>query len=190
MIPGKGATPTQQEASPEATGTFPEMVFRDYDIRGIARNQLTSQFAQQLGKALAQRAIALGEHTLILGRDGRQTSKQLSEALEQGILSIGCNVIHLGLVPTPLLNFATHHLHFQTACTLCAIFPEAIKVLVNACLTQQPVEQALGTTSPINALLTFLAKPPSDPALKVGVPRATSTRSQLHAMFPAHSTLL
>lgn len=115
VIPGKGAAPTQQEASPEATGTFPEMVFRDYDIRGIARNQLTSQFAKQLGKALAQRAIALGEHTLILGRDGRQTSKQLSEALEQGILSTGCNVIHLGLVPTPLLNFATHHLQ-QSDC--------------------------------------------------------------------------
>lgn len=115
VIPGKGAAPKQQEASPEATDTFPEMVFRDYDIRGIARNQLTSQFAQQLGKALAQRAMALGEHTLILGRDGRQTSKQLSEALEQGILSIGCNVIHLGLVPTPLLNFATHHLQ-QSDC--------------------------------------------------------------------------
>ena len=117
-IPAKGATASsaqEQEVPAETTGAYPEVVFRDYDIRGIARKQLTTDFAQQLGKALAQRAIALGEHTLILGRDGRQSSEQLSEAMEEGILSTGCNVIHLGLVPTPLLNFATHHLQ-QSDC--------------------------------------------------------------------------
>lgn len=118
VIPGKGTTDTpvqEQEDRPEVTGSYPDVVFRDYDIRGIAGKQLTVDFAQQLGKALALRAIARGEHTLILGRDGRQSSEQLSEALEQGILSTGCHIIHLGLVPTPLLNFATHHLQ-QSDC--------------------------------------------------------------------------
>ncbi|TNF03589.1 MAG: phosphomannomutase/phosphoglucomutase, partial [Gammaproteobacteria bacterium] len=118
VIPGKGTADTsaqEQKDIPEVTGSYPDVVFRDYDIRGIAGKQLTVDFAQQLGKALALRAIARGEHTLILGRDGRQSSEQLSEALEQGILSTGCHIIHLGLVPTPLLNFATHHLQ-QSDC--------------------------------------------------------------------------
>ncbi|TNE76553.1 MAG: phosphomannomutase/phosphoglucomutase [Gammaproteobacteria bacterium] len=94
---------------------IPEVVFRDYDIRGIAGQQLTPEFANRLGRTLAARALALGEHTLIVGKDGRQSSDELCQALEQGILSGGCNIIHLGLAPTPLLNFATHHLE-QSDC--------------------------------------------------------------------------
>jgi phosphomannomutase/phosphoglucomutase len=89
---------------------FPSVVFRDYDIRGLANTQLTTEFAHRLGKVLATRAQSLGEHSLIVGCDGRKSSPELTEALEQGILSTGCHVIHLGAVPTPLLNFAVHQL--------------------------------------------------------------------------------
>jgi len=93
----------------EKTG-FPSVVFRDYDIRGLANTELTAEFALRLGKALANRAMKLGEHSLIVGCDGRNSSAELTEALEQGILATGCHVIHLGQVPTPLLNYATHQL--------------------------------------------------------------------------------
>lgn len=89
---------------------FPSVVFRDYDIRGIAGTQITTEFAHRLGKVLATKALDLGERSLIIGCDGRNSSAELTEALEQGILTTGCDVIHLGQVPTPVLNYATHAL--------------------------------------------------------------------------------
>lgn len=102
---------TEEVSSPESSAPqepFPDVVFRDYDIRGLSNTQLTPEFSRQLGKVLAKRALSLGEHTLIVACDGRNSTPKLSAALEQGILSTGCNIIHLGQVPTPLLNFATH----------------------------------------------------------------------------------
>ena len=102
---------TEEVSSPESPAPqepFPDVVFRDYDIRGLSNTQLTPEFSRQLGKVLAKRALSLGEHTLIVACDGRNSTPKLSAALEQGILSTGCNIIHLGQAPTPLLNFATH----------------------------------------------------------------------------------
>ena len=94
---------------------IPAVVFRDYDIRGLMGSQLTPTFALKLGRALARRAMLVDEHTLVTGYDGRLSSPELIESLEEGIRSTGCHVIHLGSVPTPLLNFATNHLQ-QTEC--------------------------------------------------------------------------
>lgn len=115
----KPKEPTAKEneestATPEPT-SFPGVVFRDYDIRGLAGSQLTAEFAHKLGKVLATKALDLGEHSIIVGCDGRNSSGELTEALEQGILITGCHVIHLGQVPTPLLNYATHELS-ETDC--------------------------------------------------------------------------
>ncbi len=119
VIPSRSApqnTPVVTEDNAVRTTTdIPAVVFRDYDIRGIAGQQLSDDFATRLGKVLAARALALGEHSLIIGRDGRLSSDSLCAALQQGILSGGCNIIDLGLVPTPLLNFATHQLQ-QSDC--------------------------------------------------------------------------
>ncbi|MEZ5530530.1 MAG: hypothetical protein R3E57_11490 [Porticoccaceae bacterium] len=107
-------TPAEQEKSDDSL-IIPPIVFRDYDIRGIANQQISPTFANRLGRVLANRALALGEHSLIIGRDGRQTSEALCAALAQGIIDSGCNIIDLGPVPTPLLNFATHQLQ-QSDC--------------------------------------------------------------------------
>lgn len=122
VIPTKAssdAKPMEEAASQDAKSAadlvIPAVVFRDYDIRGIANQQITPTFANRLGRVLANRVLALGEHSLIIGRDGRQTSEALCAALAQGILDSGCNIIDLGPVPTPLLNFATHQLQ-QSDC--------------------------------------------------------------------------
>ena len=117
VIPSTSSEVDTDTTETEATGTqsFPSVVFRDYDIRGLASTQLTIEFAEQLGKVLAKRAMSLGEHSLIVGCDGRKSSPALTAALEQGILSTGCNIIYLGQVPTPLLNYATHQLQ-ETDC--------------------------------------------------------------------------
>ena len=116
--PKKPDTQVSNEATDKNTQekpSFPSVVFRDYDIRGLAGTELTPEFARRLGQVLANKVQALGEHSLIVGSDGRNSSPELTEALEQGILSTGCHVIHLGQVPTPLLNFATHQLS-ETDC--------------------------------------------------------------------------
>lgn len=81
-------------------------IFRAYDIRGVVGEQLTPAFAETLGRALGTEALELGESTLLVGRDGRVHSEELCINLVNGILSTGCNVINIGLVPSPVLYYA------------------------------------------------------------------------------------
>jgi len=85
-------------------------IFRAYDIRGIVGQGLDVHSVLWIGRAIGTEALAAGETTLLLGRDARLSSPSLSQALRTGISQSGCNVIDLGVVPTPLLYFATHTL--------------------------------------------------------------------------------
>lgn len=85
-------------------------IFRAYDIRGIVGQGLDVHSVLWIGRAIGTEALAAGETTLLLGRDARLSSPSLSQALRSGITQSGCNVIDLGVVPTPLLYFATHTL--------------------------------------------------------------------------------
>ena len=100
-------TPTEQATN--APLHYPAAVFREYDIRGIVDEQITTDFAIQLGKALGALTLNRNETTLITACDGRQSSPDLSKALQSGIMMTGCNVLHIGAVPTPVMNFATHN---------------------------------------------------------------------------------
>ena len=81
-------------------------VFRQYDIRGKANSQINDDFALRLGKAIGSDMVNSGQQNLLVGCDGRTSSPKLKAALIEGILSTGCHVIDVGLIPTPLLNFA------------------------------------------------------------------------------------
>ena len=59
-------------------------------------------------------ALAEGQQTAVVGRDGRLSSPGLEKALSRGLCEGGMNVISVGLVPTPLLYFATHELKTGT----------------------------------------------------------------------------
>lgn len=99
------------ESAPEtAAPSIPEGIFRSYDIRGIAEREITPEVARHVGQALGSEALDQGETHMALARDGRTHSAELAEALRQGILATGCHVIDLGMVPTPLMYFATYHL--------------------------------------------------------------------------------
>ncbi|WP_299943179.1 phosphomannomutase/phosphoglucomutase [uncultured Microbulbifer sp.] len=84
----------------------PQHVFRAYDIRGIAGEEINEPFAYQLGRALGTLAQHAGESILLVGRDGRNSSELLGNCLVEGILDSGCNSINLGLIPSPLLYYA------------------------------------------------------------------------------------
>ena len=85
---------------------IPKHIFRAYDIRGIAKTEVTPTIALLIGQAVASEALSQGEHSLLVGLDARTHSPMLYDSLVKGILSTGCNVINIGVVPTPLMNFA------------------------------------------------------------------------------------
>lgn len=84
----------------------PAHIFRAYDIRGIAGTELNSQLAIAIGQGVGSIALEAGDNSIYVARDGRTHSPEYTELLIEGILSTGCNVINLGTVPTPLMNFA------------------------------------------------------------------------------------
>jgi phosphomannomutase / phosphoglucomutase len=91
-----------------------ENIFRAYDIRGIAFEDLSEEVVIHIGIELAKLTIIHGKSSVIVGRDGRNSSPQMCNFLKKGILKTGCNVIDIGIVPTPALYFATHTL--ETDC--------------------------------------------------------------------------
>jgi phosphomannomutase/phosphoglucomutase len=87
---------------------LPNEVFRDYDIRGLAYTQITAEFATRLGSALAIMFKRKNHNAIYVGRDCRLNSEELSIALHQGLLNQGINVIDLGAVSTPVVNYSIH----------------------------------------------------------------------------------
>lgn len=87
--------------------SFPHEIFKAYDIRGVVDSSLTTGIVEKIGKALGSEAIEQGMDSAVISWDGRLTGPGLAEALENGFLSTGCNVVEIGQVPTPALYYAT-----------------------------------------------------------------------------------
>ncbi|MEO0254387.1 MAG: phosphomannomutase/phosphoglucomutase [candidate division WOR-3 bacterium] len=81
-------------------------IFREYDIRGIADEDLKDENIWHIGKAIASYIISKGGKTISLGRDARLSSPRIHEVLLDAFLKSGLNVIDIGMVPTPLLYFS------------------------------------------------------------------------------------
>lgn len=89
-------------------------IFRAYDIRGVVTESLTPDVVREIGRAFASECQQRGQQTVVLARDGRLSGPALIGALTEGLLSTGCDVIDIGMVPTPVLYFATHSLKTGT----------------------------------------------------------------------------
>ena len=83
-------------------------IFKAYDIRGIVEKELTPEVVKLIGMAIGSESIAQGERGIVVGRDGRLTGPMLSESLISGLIESGCHVVDIGMVPTPLVYFATY----------------------------------------------------------------------------------
>lgn len=101
----------QESQVPEA---LTETIFRAYDIRGLAEQQLSDDVVTAIGRAIGSEAGQQGQQTVIVARDGRHSSERILQALTQGLCASGRDVIDIGAVPTPLLYFATHMLGSQS----------------------------------------------------------------------------
>ncbi len=90
-----------------------QVIFREYDIRGVYNEQFDDEFAYHLGKAFASYAIGrLGKKNLrlSLGYDARQSSIALIESLRKGFVESGAHVYMLGLVTSPISYYSTFNL--------------------------------------------------------------------------------
>ncbi|MEQ6885340.1 phosphomannomutase/phosphoglucomutase [Salicola sp. Rm-C-2C1-2] len=98
------------EENAAATVDVPDSIFRAYDIRGVVGDSLTPEIVETIGRAIGSEALQRRQHSICVGYDGRHSSPDLAEALTQGVLATGVDVIRIGRVPTPVLYFATHYL--------------------------------------------------------------------------------
>ncbi len=94
---------------------LPSEIFKAYDIRGVVDKSLSEDVVTRIGQALGTEALALGQDAIIIGRDGRLSGPRLVAALSDGVMAAGCNVIDIGMAPTPAIYFATFHLGTQSA---------------------------------------------------------------------------
>ncbi len=80
-------------------------LFGTSGIRGKIGSEVTLELALGIGRSLS---TLLGDgHRIVVGYDSRTSNKMLERALTAGILEGGCNVLSLGLAPTPLVGYAT-----------------------------------------------------------------------------------
>jgi phosphomannomutase/phosphoglucomutase len=86
-------------------------IFREYDIRGVVNKDLTLDVVRRLGQGFGTLMTHSGRRELVVGRDGRLSSKAFAEALIDGLISTGCNVVDIGLCPTPIYYFSIFHLN-------------------------------------------------------------------------------
>src|SRR3990172_1549040 len=78
-------------------------IFKAYDVRGVVPDELCAGDAERVGRATARH---FGARELVVGRDARKSSPELTDALIRGIADEGVDVIEIGLVATPMLYFA------------------------------------------------------------------------------------
>ncbi|MBN1582834.1 MAG: YvcK family protein [Anaerolineae bacterium] len=91
-------------------------IFREYDVRGVVGVDLSAGAMEMMGRAFGtyvQRRT--GRKRVSIGYDARETSISFQEATIKGLVASGCDVIDLGLVPTPLVSFSVNQLFVDGA---------------------------------------------------------------------------
>ena len=81
-------------------------IFRSYDIRGIVGKDIDGNVAEKLGRSFGSYVQELGEETVIVGNDNRESSDELRERLIKGLTESGVNVINIGMATTPMVYYA------------------------------------------------------------------------------------
>lgn len=92
---------------------FDKSILREADIRGIYPHQISGEFATRLGAVFGTYLKSLGKNFCVVGHDNRFGGPHLTKTLVEGLISTGINVVYIGLVTTPMLNFASRKLGLE-----------------------------------------------------------------------------
>ena len=78
-------------------------IFKAYDIRGIHPTELDAEIARKIGRAFS---AILDPGSILIGRDARVHSPEISDAVCAGLRDMGRDVINIGLASTPMVYYA------------------------------------------------------------------------------------
>ena len=93
-------------------------LFGTSGIRAIVNEELTPELAIKAGLALGTHLKNRGK--VIVGRDTRTSSEMLESALTSGLLAAGCDVIDIGIAPTPTISFLTKYFQADAGAVITA----------------------------------------------------------------------
>jgi phosphomannomutase len=100
----------QTGAGPVQSHTFHSSVLREYDVRGIVGDTLSTADAYAVGRGFASMVRAGGGRRVCVGYDGRLSSPEMEAAVVDGVRAAGCDAVRVGRGPTPMLYFSVFHL--------------------------------------------------------------------------------
>jgi len=148
-------------------------IFREYDIRGIADEELLDADVEALGRALATYLIRHSGRTICLGRDCRLSGQRIHGAMLKGLLAAGANVLDIGTVPTPVLYYSAVHYKadgaimitgshnppeyngIKTVCGSGTLYGEAIQDVYKL-IVSNDLESGEGTVKSIDAVKPYV----------------------------------
>jgi len=85
-------------------------IYREYDIRGVIGKDIKEDEFVTIGRGFGTYFNQVGEKTIVVARDCRLSSPTIQDDVVEGLISSGCNVVDIGICPTPILYFALRHL--------------------------------------------------------------------------------
>ena len=91
--------------------------FKAYDVRGVVPTELNTDLAYRIGRAYADE---FNPETVCVGYDIRLSGPELYDAFARGLTDAGVHVIHLGLVGTEMVYFATAFYGYDGGCMITA----------------------------------------------------------------------
>jgi phosphomannomutase len=96
------------KAEPVKNTCLHPSIFREYDIRGVVEETFSSQDAYHIARAFASKAAFARPSIICVGRDGRMSSPEIHDAVCEGIIDSGFDVIDIGMGPTPMLYYTAY----------------------------------------------------------------------------------
>lgn len=89
---------------------YNDVIFREYDIRGVVNEDFDMDFAYKLGQAYVSyfyKKLGKKNPTVVIGHDARHSSPEIKRSLASGLLGSGANVKYIGLVTSPISYYTT-----------------------------------------------------------------------------------
>ena len=94
---------------------LPSHIFREYDIRGNADEELTSETIRAIGLAYGTFLLREGVRKITVGGDIRLSTERIREDVIEGVTSAGIDVVDIGMVTSPLLYWSLFRLDLEGA---------------------------------------------------------------------------
>lgn len=95
-------------------------IFREYDIRGVYKEDLTDELAYHIGRAFGTNLVRKNIKSTVVAYDNRLSSVSLEKNLVKGLVDCGINVLRIGLATTPMCYFAANYLNTNSSMMITA----------------------------------------------------------------------